>query len=205
MLGLNLGTGKTRWKTRSNPDLLAPGALLDWAYAIAGGPALSTDGMLVVPTLYGELVGLDASSGTVLWRHASMPSVLRTTHYRGSGMAGYEGSPVIADNVVWAADTAGVLVALDLHTGNELWHTSLGAPVLASLAVADGWLVAASYDGTVHAMSLPVAAVVTPAAITGGCDAGGGGGVALALALVLALVLVNVAVVASRRRRARAR
>jgi outer membrane protein assembly factor BamB len=113
-------------------------------------------------------------------------------------MAGFEGSPVIAGSVVWAADTAGNLVALDLQSGAELWRTSLGAPVLSSLAVADGWLVVATYDGTVHAWSLPYGAAVTdplePATDGGGCcDAGSrGGGSSIVLALLVA--------VASRRR-----
>jgi outer membrane protein assembly factor BamB/predicted phosphodiesterase len=183
----DLGTGARKWSQHLDSSAI------DWDYVIEGGPALS-NGVLVVPTLYGDLVALQASTGESMWRHtASTPSVLRTTHYKGSGMAGFEASPVITGNVVWAADTSGNLLALDLHTSAELWRTNLGAPVLASLAVADGWLVASTYDGTVHAWSLPYGAAVTDPLEpqdAGCCDTGGGGGRGgLVLAALVGLVV----------------
>ena len=182
---LDLGTGTVQWKVQLDPQGFT------WGNAIAGTPAVSGH-VIVVPTLYGDLVGLDIAGGRQLWRHGTQPSPIRTTHYRGAGMAGYEASPVITGTAVWAADTAGVVVALDLETGRELWRTPLGAPVLASLAVADGWLVASTYDGTVHAWSLPYGApVADPLEIGGGgcCDTGGRGHGGLGLGAVVALAL----------------
>lgn len=190
-----LATGTKKWRVRVDSHVAAD----SWSYAIASAPAISGH-VIVVPTMYGDLVALDTRAGKQLWRHTAEAGPLRTTHYRGSGMAGYEASPVITHDVVWAADTAGVLVALDLETGRELWKTALGAPVLAPLAVADGWLVAATYDGTVHAWSLPYGSSVTdalePASGCCGARSDSRGGLAIAALVGLAWV---------RRKRVRAR
>ena len=138
--------GKPIWKIALDPSGF------EWGYATAGTPAYS-DGVLVVPTLYRDLVALDAATGAILWRAGGTPSPLRTTHYRGKDQAGFEAAPVITGSIVWAADTAGELVARDLHTGAERGRVALGAPALAGLAVSGDWLVATTYDGIVHALA----------------------------------------------------
>jgi uncharacterized protein (TIGR03382 family) len=173
VFALDLATGAKRWQVKLDP------AGFDWGNATVGTPAIAKR-VLVVPTLYRDLVALDSTSGFELWRHAGTPSPVRSTHYRGAAEAGFEASPVITGDIVWAADTAGQLTALDLHTGTALWHTALGAPVLGGLAVSGDWLVVASYDGSVRGFAAtqseptapdPIACeAVTPA---GCCDAGG--------------------------------
>ncbi|HTR54568.1 MAG TPA: PQQ-binding-like beta-propeller repeat protein [Kofleriaceae bacterium] len=172
VLALDLATGDTRWQTRLDDAGFA------WGNATVGTPVLAR-GVLVVPTLYGALVALDAESGAELWRSAAAPGPLRTTHYRGAGEAGFAASPVATGGIVWAADTAGELVARDLRTGDELWRTSLDVPVLAGLAASGDALVVASYDGTVRAFAPGHARVFdTPASCTepapaaGCCDSG---------------------------------
>lgn len=123
-----------------------------WGNAAVGTPALAR-GILVVPTLYRDVVALDAKTGRELWRHEALPGVLRTTHYRGAHPAGYAAGPVITGGIVWAADTSGDLAALDLTTGAPLWRAAVGAPVLAGLAASGDWLVVASYDGSVRALT----------------------------------------------------
>jgi outer membrane protein assembly factor BamB len=171
VLALDLVTGQLRWQVKLDPTGF------DWGNATVGAPGYAR-GILVVPTLYRDLVALDATSGTELWRFAATPGPLRTTHYRGAREAGFEASPIITGDIVWAADTAGRLTALDLRSGRELWHTLLGSPVLAGLATSGDWLVVASYDGTVRAMTTgverrqpPIATCVPEA---GCCDARGG-------------------------------
>lgn len=173
VFALEVTTGTQRWQTRLDP------AGFDWGNATVGTPAIAK-GVLVVPTLYRDLVALDASSGLELWRHAGTPSPMRTTHYRGAGEIGFEASPVITGDIVWAADTAGVLTALDLHTGAVLWKTQLGTPVLAGLAVSGDWLVVASYDGSVRALVTAPAEPSAPETVAcevvspgGCCEAGG--------------------------------
>ena len=162
---LDLATGAPRWQVRLDPQGF------DWGNATVGAPALA-HGVVVVPTLYRDLVALDAASGLELWRFAARPGPLRTTHYRGAGEAGFEASPVITGDVVWAADTSGRLAALELRTGAPLWQTDLGAPVLAGLAVAGDWLVVASYDGTVRALSTRAGGEPAPPRAPAGAPAG---------------------------------
>lgn len=158
-----LATGERRWRAKLDPNGY------DWAIATIGTPAIAR-GVLVVPTLWRDLAGLDASSGRVLWRFsASAGSELRTTHYRGRDEPGWASSPVITGDIVWAADTAGQLVALDLHTGAVLWRDPLGVPVLAGIATTGDALVVASYDGSVRVLS--TVDQVREAPIDGTCEA----------------------------------
>jgi outer membrane protein assembly factor BamB/predicted phosphodiesterase len=190
--------GGVRWRA----DLDDAG--FEWGNATVGTPA-HAHGVLVVPTLYRDLVALDALTGVELWRHAGTPSPLRATHYRGPRESGFAANPVVTGDIVWAVDTAGRLTALELRTGRMLWQTQLGVPVLAGLAVSGDWLVAASYDGSVRALvptaterpaPVPVSCTEppTPLPSAGCCESSG----SPASALVLALVVV---VVARRRRR----
>jgi outer membrane protein assembly factor BamB len=188
--------GQVRWRA----DLDSAG--FEWGNASIGTPAYAQN-ILVVPTLYRDLVALDATTGVELWRHAGAPGPIRTTHYRGPREAGFAANPVIAGDIVWAADTAGVLSALELATGRLLWRAQLDVPVLAGLALSGDWLVVASYDGTVRAL-VPTAAErppigpldcseAPPPLPSGGCcDAHGSAN---------GLVLMLVAVALRRRRR----
>lgn len=191
VFALEVATGARRWQVKLDP------AGFDWGLATVGTPAIAGR-VLIVPTLYRDLVALDATSGFELWRHAGTPSPVRSTHYRGIGEAGFEASPIITGDLVWAADTAGRLSALDLQTGEELWHTALGVPVLAGLAVSGDWLVVASFDGSVRGFakvqSEPIAVVPVACEVSGAdggcCDAGGGdpaGPAALLVVVGLAL------------------
>ena len=182
-----LATGQKRWRAKLDPNGY------DWAIATIGTPAIAR-GVLVVPTLWRDLVGLDPSSGRELWRFsASAGSELRTTHYRGKDEPGWAASPVITGDIVWAADTAGQLVALDLHTGAVLWREQLDVPVLAGLATTGDAIVVASYDGTIRVLA-PVdreqrAALEgtcdQPAHAGGCCDARASASTPLAAALLL--------------------
>jgi len=189
VFALEAATGAKRWQVKLDPTGF------EWGNATVGTPAIAK-GVLVVPTLYRDLVALDAITGMELWRHAGTPSPVRSTHYRGAGEAGFEASPVITGDLVWAADTAGRLAALDLHTGAELWHTQLGTPVLGGLAVSGDWLVVASYDGSVRGFAASATEPTAPEPITceapdaGGCCSAGGnatGSLGLALVVVLAV------------------
>ncbi|CAN5387878.1 hypothetical protein BH11MYX1_BH11MYX1_41810 [soil metagenome] len=143
---LDLATGWVQWSAPLDPAGFA------WGNATIGTPAYA-HGILIVPTLYRDLVALDARTGAELWRHHALPSPIRATHYRGAHEAGYESSPIIVDDRVWVADTSGELAALDLATGAPLFRTAIGAPVLAGLAASGPNLVVASFDGSVRVLS----------------------------------------------------
>ncbi|CAN5842104.1 hypothetical protein BH11MYX3_BH11MYX3_14060 [soil metagenome] len=185
VMALELETGKQRWRTKLDPTGY------EWAIATIGTPALA-HGVLVVPTLWRDLAGLDATSGRVLWRFgAAGASELRTTHYFGSNERGFASSPVITGDIVWAVDTGGHLAALDLHSGAVLWRTSIEVPVLAGIATTGRSLVIASYDGTVRVLSptnherAPITIAACDAPPRGCCDTGGGGRGSIALATLV--------------------
>jgi outer membrane protein assembly factor BamB/predicted phosphodiesterase len=135
--------GKVLWKTQLDP------AGFDWGNATVGTPALA-GGLVIAPTLYTDLVALDARTGDVVWRHAGRPTRIRVTHYRGASEAGYAAGPLITGSTVWAVDTSGLLVALDLKTGTQLWTFDLHLPVLARPTLTPSGLLVASYDGSLH-------------------------------------------------------
>lgn len=136
-------SGQIRWRTRLDA------AGFDWGNATVGTPALS-QGVLVVPTLYRDLVAVDTNTGAILWRLSGKPGALRTTHYRGANMSGFAASPIILGDVVWSVDTSGELTATDLRTGRPKWQLDLKLPVLSGLAPAGAGLIVSSYDGTIH-------------------------------------------------------
>jgi len=189
VVAIDLERGLPRWQVKLDD------AGFEWGNATIGTPALA-HGVLVVPTLYRDVVALDAMTGAELWRFAGTPSPLRTTHYRGAREAGFEASPVITGDIAWVADTAGRLSALELRTGTPLGHVDLGVPVLAGLAAVGDWLVVASYDGSVRAFAPATHAprplrpgscdVAEPA---GCCDAGASPTSPLGLALVVLALL----------------
>jgi outer membrane protein assembly factor BamB len=189
VFALDVATGAKRWQIKLDP------AGFDWGNATVGTPAIA-NGVLVVPTLYRDLVALDATTGFELWRHSGAPSLVRSTHYRGASESGFEASPVITGDIVWAADTAGQLTALDLHSGALLWQTALGVPVLGGLAVSGSWLVVGSYDGSVRAFTAAASERTAPTATAcdlgepaGCCDTGRDPASAATLVLVIAAVL----------------
>jgi outer membrane protein assembly factor BamB len=139
----DLDDGTVRWARVLTEDRHT------WAYAIQATPAVA-GGLVVVATEHDLLWALDAATGDARWTWRAGASPLHAGHYRGAG-AGFAAAPVITGGIVWAAPTDGTIVALDLETGAELGRLDAGAPVLAGLAAAGDLLIAAGWDGTVHA------------------------------------------------------
>lgn len=158
-----LSTGRVLW-TRAT----APGGF-DWGYTITAAPALA-DGRLFVPSQWDELIALDAATGAELWRYATDGGPLNFAHYR-SAQAGFVASPVVTGDLVWIGRPDGALVALSAADGSEQFSTQLGAPIVSAPAPAGGYLVVATYDGSVHALGPgPVRMPGTPPACDGDPD-----------------------------------
>ncbi len=155
-----LATGRMIW-TRAT----ATGGF-DWGYTITAAPALA-GGRLFVPSQWDDLIALDADTGAELWRYTTTGGPLNFAHYR-STQAGFAASPVVTGDLVWIGRPDGKLVALDVADGAERFSTQLGAPIVSAPAPAGGYLVVATYDGSVHALGAgPVMTVATPTR----CDA----------------------------------
>jgi outer membrane protein assembly factor BamB len=156
-----------------------------WSYASVGSFAYA-DGRLFVPLTWGRFVALDAETGAELWSKGARGGVLRTAHYRGR-QPGFQASPLVTGDQVWAADTSGLLHVWDAATGDERWSYDLRVPVLGGMAAAGELLVVATWDGTVRAFA-DIDRVPTHVEPDAGCCSAGRptGDVALGLLLVAA-------------------
>jgi outer membrane protein assembly factor BamB len=76
--------------------------------ALVGTPAVSPEGVLYVGTFGNELIALDATTGSILWRYS-------TEDWIWSG-------PVLADNVLYFGDLSGFFYALDATDHSLLWR-----------------------------------------------------------------------------------
>lgn len=83
----------------------------------------------------------------------------------------FANSPVVGDNVVFAASGEGTVHALDLATGAQRWSASVGATVSASPLLVNSLVIVPDEDGKVHALSAtdgsPAWTATTDGAITG--------------------------------------
>src|SRR5262249_25241895 len=96
VFALDTATGALRWQLKLDP------AGFDWGNATVGTPAVA-DNVLVVPTLYRDLVALDATTGFELWRFAGAPSQGRATPHRGAPPARLQAPPAVTRRLPWGA------------------------------------------------------------------------------------------------------
>ncbi len=95
---------------------------LDWRVHVgrATMAATTVDGVAIASA--GGAVTSLASDGAVIWKFTPE--------------GGFSGALAYADDVVYAGSLSGALYAIDLRTGNPLWHVSTARPVIAGPAVA---------------------------------------------------------------------
>ena len=137
---LKADTGKQRWRR-------------DVATLNASAPTYS-DGRLYVSNLSpGQVQGLNASNGKVVWRR-SLPG--RT-----------ESSPLVVGDQVIAGCECGSVYAFNKRTGKQLWSTSVGGAVKASPAFSDGTVYVGSYGGQLTALRASNGAVRWTASTNG--------------------------------------
>jgi outer membrane protein assembly factor BamB len=150
VLAMNAADGKVVWRaTTETPVRAAPavnggrvfvttienqviafaasdGAQL-WTYAgastptiLLGGSAPAVDGGVVVAALStGELAALRADNGSLLWSETVV--AIRRTEAAAS-LPDIAARPVIDRGRVYAVGQSGLIVAIDLRTGNRLWE-----------------------------------------------------------------------------------
>ncbi|GAB3333539.1 outer membrane protein assembly factor BamB [Marilutibacter aestuarii] len=71
---------------------------------------------------------------------------------KGEGRMGARQGPVVLDGRVYAAAVEGGVSALDLQSGNRLWHYDSELPVSGGPGVGDGLVVVGTLDGVVIAL-----------------------------------------------------
>jgi outer membrane protein assembly factor BamB len=115
---------------------------LDWNFS--GGPGAG-DGLVVVGTLDGQVIALDAASGTEKWR-AKVPNEVIA-------------APAIGQGYVLVRSNDGAVSAFDAGSGERRWISQRELPSLtvrgnASLTLGPGLVFSGNDDGTVAALSL---------------------------------------------------
>ncbi|MBB5885572.1 outer membrane protein assembly factor BamB [Xanthomonas sp. LMG 8992] len=110
----------------------------------AGGPGVG-DGLVVVGALDGEVIALDAATGTEKWR-AKVPNEVIA-------------APVIAQNMVFVRSNDGRTTAFDAATGQQRWFNAQELPSLtvrgnAPVVAGPGVLFIGNDDGTLAALAM---------------------------------------------------
>jgi outer membrane protein assembly factor BamB len=107
--------GRLLWTHSGLPE---PASLLG-----AASPAVQGD-IVVVPYSSGELFGIRVENGRVLWEDN-----LATAQPLGAAnsIADVRGQPVIDRDRVFAISNSGLMVAIDLRTGDRVWEQDLGS------------------------------------------------------------------------------
>ena len=117
---------------------VSPSGSLNWRVSV--GPvttAATTPDGVVVGTSRGTVVAL-ASDGAVVW--------MLTPE------GGFSGSVAYADDVVYAGSAGGGVYAIDLRTGNPIWHVNSAHAVTTGPAVAPSGTIFAGAD-TIYGVS----------------------------------------------------
>jgi len=123
-----------------------------WNYAgasastiLLGGTAPAVDGGVVVAALTtGELVALRVDTGTTLWSE-NIVAVRRTE--AAANLPDIVGRPVIDRGRVYAVGQSGIMVAIDLRTGQRVWEVPMAG--IYAPWVAGDFLYAISVDSEV--------------------------------------------------------
>ncbi len=115
---------------------------IDWRFS--GGPGAG-DGLVVVGTLDGRVIALDASNGTEKWR-AKVPNEVIT-------------APSIGQGLVLVRTNDGRVTAFDANTGERRWFSTSELPSLtvrgnAPVTIGPGVAFVGNDDGTVTALAL---------------------------------------------------
>lgn len=113
LLVLDAASGKTLWNHR--------GITENVGFATAVSPSVK-DSMVVVPYSSGEVHALDAASGQEVWSDTLILS--RHTTATG-GFSGIGGTPVIADDTVYAGGSGGFFAAITLLSGRRIWEQDI--------------------------------------------------------------------------------
>ena len=127
-----------------------------WTYSgisevasLLGGASPAVDaGVVVAPFSSGELIALRAENGRVLWND-SLSTARRTDVV--STMAQIRGRPIIDRGRVFAVSHGGLMVSIDLRSGQRIWQKKIGG--LTSPWVAGDYIFMLTNDAEIAAIS----------------------------------------------------
>ena len=145
---LYIATGNFDWSVYALD--LESGKLI-WKYVIedkkptpnyVSSPALG-DGKIFIVAGYTQqyLYCLDSKSGKLIWKK----------ELSSASRLGFSSSPVVTQDTVYVASAEGKLKAFEIATGRLVWEYDLGEDVLSSLAISEGMLFIATFNGTLYA------------------------------------------------------
>jgi outer membrane protein assembly factor BamB len=116
-----------------------------WSYPVPSsvhGSIAVSDGLVFVPTLRGSLFAVNATTGKLVWRHDPEPAPegfnQRTYGYYGVTVA--DGKVLFPYQTRHGEASRGLLVALDVKTGQRIWAAPMSGATMSdgTPAVADG-------------------------------------------------------------------
>lgn len=131
----DIDSGEVRWR-RSFPVPFKMGGGGEWHGKGPKSCPFYSDGRIFTMSITGVLSAWDADSGESLWRRDYASQFDKSTPYWGAST-----SPIVdGDRVIvhFGGDEVGVLVALDVESGDEIWRqgnagASYSSPLLAEL------------------------------------------------------------------------
>jgi outer membrane protein assembly factor BamB len=157
----DVSSGKLAWGSDSNGSCYDTDGLLasDGGHVLGpcGGDLDAADGSLLDTIPFSQSPAIAGDTGVVL-SGATLEAVNLQTGVLEWQFAGseLEGSPLIVNDTVYIASSAGTLYGVNLDTGQQVWSASMGGPSqvtgggLPGMAAADGLLVV-PYGGTLEA------------------------------------------------------
>ncbi len=125
LVAVDLLRGSVAWRIASGP--------------MEASPSLVND-VLIVPTLGGRVLGLDAATGAERWVFAPKPSRGRTP---------FRGTPAITDSTAFVPCDDGTLFAISVTDGTQRWASSVEGSLFSSPLIAGDRVMVASTSGTV--------------------------------------------------------
>lgn len=111
---------------------------------------LVTDELIVFGTAERGLVALDRYTLEEKWAFQTAPAFIYSAPYTKYPACTVETSPVLVGDTVYFTASDGVLYALDMQTGKQVWKYTMGAPSFASVAVSGNALFVADFSGNVY-------------------------------------------------------
>ncbi|MCK4594900.1 PQQ-like beta-propeller repeat protein [bacterium] len=161
------GSGDIKWKTKSLGKATSSAAYYDKRvfYSLPESDKSR-----------GYLYALDAQSAKILWRYETIASITCSSaiakdciyivvqnylesltvadaqkRWRFGTETPIRSCPTVIDDAVFIVTKAGVVHAVDVNTGKEIWNKELGGGVVGSSAYGNGALVVSCEDGLLYA------------------------------------------------------